>query len=72
MTLYWEKRHPRLFYFSVIDSGKGDDGPHDNHRNKMVIVPFEGVSFDRDLQRLVLAEKAGKQPRSRAAQADSR
>ena len=56
-TAYIEKGHVTHFIFSVIDLGKGQDQPDDNHGSKIVVVPFDGEAFDRDMQTIVAAEK---------------
>lgn len=57
-TVYLENGHVTHFNFSVIDSTTGGDGPHDNNGSKIVVVPFDGETFDRDMQEKLLAEKA--------------
>lgn len=56
-----ETGHVTHFIFSVIDVKKGQDRGSDNHASKIVVVPFDGERFDRDMQKLVTAEeRAGK------------
>lgn len=57
MTVFVENGHPTHFLFSVIDVRKGQDGPNDTHGSKILIVPFDGEAFDRDMQKKVAAEK---------------
>ena len=64
MTAHLEDGHVTHFLFSVIDVNKGEDRADDNHGSKIVIVPFDGVAFDRDLQRIVAAEKSVEQKRT--------
>ena len=45
--------HVTHFLFSVIDLGKGQDQGNDENGSKLVVVPFDGESFDRDMQRIV-------------------
>lgn len=45
--------HVTHFIFSVIDVKKGQDRANDNHASKIVVVPFDGKAFDRDMQTLV-------------------
>lgn len=56
-VVFLEKGHPAYFTFSVIDSKKGEDRPDDNHGSKVVVVPFDGKAFDRDMMKLVKSEK---------------
>ncbi|VGO20416.1 glycoside hydrolase family protein [Pontiella sulfatireligans] len=58
MTVFVEDGHPTHFLFSVIDSRKGEDGPNDKNGSKIVMMPFDGEAFDRDMQNIVAAEKA--------------
>ena len=44
----------------MIDFNKGQDRPNDNHGSKIVVVPFDGEAFDRDMQAIVAAEEAEK------------
>jgi len=55
-TAYVENGHVKCFIFSVIDVHKGEDLGGDNHGSKIVVVPFDGESFDRDMQSIVDAE----------------
>lgn len=52
-----ENGHVTHFMFSVIDVGKGKDRGSDKHASKIVIVPFDGKSFDRDMQKIIESEK---------------
>lgn len=45
-----ETGHVTHFIFSVIDVHKGRDRENDNHASKIVVVPFDGKAFDRDMQ----------------------
>ncbi len=40
--------HVTHFTFSVIDVEKDKDGGNDNHNSKVIVVPFDGVQFDKD------------------------
>ena len=51
-TAYVENGHVTHFIFSVIDVHKGNDGGSDNHGSKIVVVPFDGERFDKDMQEL--------------------
>lgn len=41
--------HVTHFIFSVIDVPKDDEQGNDRHGSKLIIVPFDGEAFDRDL-----------------------
>lgn len=58
MTVHVSAGHPSHFLFSVIDVLKGQDGPNDMHGSKIVIVPIDGESLDRDLRVQVDKENA--------------
>jgi hypothetical protein len=55
-----ETGHVTHFIFSVIDVGKGKDRASDNHASKIVVVPFDGEAFDRDMQQVVGRENGQK------------
>ncbi|BAX79081.1 hypothetical protein ALGA_0692 [Labilibaculum antarcticum] len=59
MTVYVENGHPTHFLFSVIDVPKGKDRQNDNHGSKILVVPFDGKAFDKDMRKLVQSEKKG-------------
>ncbi|NLG19332.1 MAG: hypothetical protein GX556_18575 [Fibrobacter sp.] len=44
--VYIEDGHITHWTFSVIDCEKENDGGNDSHNSKVIIVPFDGVSFD--------------------------
>ncbi|CAA6692718.1 MULTISPECIES: hypothetical protein [unclassified Lentimonas] len=52
-----ETGHVTHFIFSVIDVGKGKDRGSDNHASKIVVVPFDGEAFDRDMAAILKQEK---------------
>ncbi len=52
-TAFVENGHVTHFIFSVIDVHKGKDGGNDNHASKIVVVPFDGVAFDKYMNSLV-------------------
>ncbi|MFG0254716.1 MAG: hypothetical protein ACF787_06410 [Rhodopirellula sp. JB053] len=54
-TAYVDEKtgHVTHFIFSVIDVHKGGDNGNDNHASKIVVVPFDGEAFDRDMNKLV-------------------
>ncbi|MDZ8120012.1 glycoside hydrolase family protein [Pontiella agarivorans] len=58
-TAYTEDGHITHFNFSVIDVTKGGDRGNDQHGSKIIVVPFDGEAFDRDMQAVVAAEEAG-------------
>lgn len=55
-TAYVENGHVTHFIFSVIDVHKGRDGGNDEHASKIIVVPFDGERFDRDMQALLVKE----------------
>ncbi len=57
-TAFVENGHLRAFNFSVIDSGKGGDGPNDNHGSKIVVVPIDTEGFSQYIRKLVEREHA--------------
>ena len=57
-TAFVENGHVTHFNFSVLDVHKGSDGANDNHGSKIVVVPFDGEAFDRDMQKIVDKENA--------------
>lgn len=52
-----EKGHPAYFTFAVLDVPKEAQHGNDNHGSKILVVPFDGVAFDRDMQKIVKAEQ---------------
>lgn len=56
-NVYLENGHVKYFTFAVIDVPKEEDKGNDNHGSKVLVVPFDGVAFDRDTQKIVKAEK---------------
>ncbi|HNY31832.1 MAG TPA: glycoside hydrolase family protein [Fibrobacteria bacterium] len=46
--VYLENGHVTHFTFSVIDVEKDKDGGNDNHNSKVIVVPFDGLQFDKD------------------------
>lgn len=51
-----EDGHVTHFTFSVLDVKKGKDKGNDKHGSKILVVPFDGAAFDRDLQKQIDAE----------------
>jgi hypothetical protein len=48
-NVYLENGHVAYFTFAVIDVPKSQELPNDNHGSKVIVVPFDGVAFDRDM-----------------------
>ena len=48
--VFLEDGHVAYFTFAVIDVPKAQELPNDNHGSKVIVVPFDGVAFDRDLE----------------------
>jgi hypothetical protein len=46
--VYLEDGHVTHFSFSVIDAEKATDKANDNHNSKVIVVPFDGLQFDKD------------------------
>ena len=42
--------HVAYFTFAVIDVPKDQERGNDNHGSKVIVVPFDGVAFDRDME----------------------
>ena len=49
-NVYLENGHVAYFTFAVIDVPKDQDQGNDGHGSKVIVVPFDGVGLDRDLQ----------------------
>ena len=45
-----EDGHVTHFTLAVLDVPKNQERPNDNHGSKVIVVPFNGASLDRDLQ----------------------
>ncbi len=56
-TAYVENGHVTHFIFSVIDVKKGQDRGSDNHASKIVVVPFDGVAFDKYMKGIIENEE---------------
>jgi hypothetical protein len=50
--VFLENGHVAYFTFAVIDVPKNLELPNDNHGSKVIVVPFDGVKFDRDMAKL--------------------
>jgi hypothetical protein len=48
-NVYLENGHVAYFTFAVLDVPKEQELPNDNHGSKVIVVPFDGVAFDRDM-----------------------
>jgi hypothetical protein len=53
--VYLENGHVRAFTLAVIDVPKGQDRGNDLHGSKVIVVPFDGESMDRDLAKITSA-----------------
>jgi hypothetical protein len=42
--------HVAYFTFAVLDVPKNQELPNDNHGSKVIVVPFDGAAFDRDME----------------------
>jgi len=47
-----ENGHITHFTFAVLDVPKEAEKGNDTHGSKIIVVPFDGVAFDRDMQKL--------------------
>jgi hypothetical protein len=45
-----ENGHVTCFTFAVLDVPKNEERGNDTHGSKVIVVPFDGASLDRDLQ----------------------
>jgi hypothetical protein len=48
--------HVAYFTFAVLDVPKDQERGNDNHGSKIIVVPFDGVAFDQDMQEIAKAE----------------
>ena len=48
-----ENGHVTHFIFAVLDVPKEQERGNDSHGSKVIVVPFDGVAFDRDMRALV-------------------
>jgi hypothetical protein len=44
--------HVAYFTFAVLDVPKNQERGDDIHGSKVIVVPFDGVAFDRDMEKL--------------------
>ncbi|MBZ5580722.1 MAG: glycoside hydrolase family protein [Acidobacteriia bacterium] len=49
--------HVACFTFAVLDVPKEQERGNDNHGSKVIVVPFDGKGFDKDMERIARAEK---------------
>lgn len=49
--------HVAYFTFAVLDVPKDQELGNDNHGSKIIVVPFDGVAFDQDMQEIAKTEK---------------
>jgi hypothetical protein len=57
-AVFLQNGHVTHFSFSVIDVPKEQERGNDGHGSKIIVVPFDGQSLDRDLAKIVAAESA--------------
>ena len=55
--VFLENGHVAYFTFAVIDVPKSQELGNDNHGSKVIVVPFDGVTFDRDMENLSKAAR---------------
>jgi hypothetical protein len=53
-----ENGYVKYFTFACIDVEKDDERGNDTHGSKIIVVPFDGEAFDRDMARIIAAEDA--------------
>ena len=53
-----ENGHVKYFTFACIDVEKNEELGNDTHGSKVIVVPFDGETFDRDLGTIAAAEDA--------------
>jgi hypothetical protein len=51
-----ENGHVAYFTFSALDVPKDQEKGNDNHGSKILVIPFDGATFDRDKRNLVDSE----------------
>ena len=51
-SVYLEEYRPHVaaMTLAVIDVEKDQDKGNDNHGSKVIVIPFDGVALDHDLQ----------------------
>ena len=70
---YWDKMerpgvllengHVTAFTFAVLDVPKDQELANDTHGSKVIVIPCDGAAFDRDMEKLAAAERAGQSTR---------
>ena len=50
-SVYLENGHVVAMTFAVINVEKELDKPNDQNGSKIIVVPFDGEAFDRDLEK---------------------
>jgi hypothetical protein len=55
-SVFLENGHVAYFTFAVLDIPKEQEKGNDNHGSKIIVVPFDGVAFDRDMQAIVASD----------------
>ena len=51
-----ENGHVKYSTLAAIDVEKNAEKGNDTHGSKVVVIPFDGEAFDRDMTRMVAAE----------------
>ncbi|MGA2501414.1 MAG: hypothetical protein ABSH20_27045 [Tepidisphaeraceae bacterium] len=46
-----EDGHVTHFTFTVLDVPKNEERGNDTHGSNVIVVPFDDVAFDRDMQK---------------------
>jgi hypothetical protein len=57
-----EDGHVTHFTFAVLDVPKNQERGNDTHGSKIIVVPFDGVALDRDIQKLSNAARPDQRP----------
>lgn len=53
-----ENGHVKYFTLAVLDVEKNDERGGDSHSSKIVVIPFDGEAFDRDMAKIIAGEDA--------------
>jgi hypothetical protein len=53
-----ENGHVKYFTLAALDVEKNLELGNDNHGSKVVVIPFDGEAFDRDMAKIIAAEDA--------------
>jgi hypothetical protein len=53
-----ENGHVKYFTLAALDVEKNQELGYDTHGSKVVVIPFDGEAFDRDLAKIIAAEDA--------------